>query len=59
MYCKADGMMMKANGETMGHHWRSFQSVQKSQSPAKSSLVISAAAPTTNAAVIQKTRSHL
>src|SRR2546429_2962920 len=55
MYWSADGRMMNANGEMIGHHWRSFQSVQKSQSPAKSSLVMSAAAPTTNAAVIQKT----
>src|SRR2546425_1368219 len=59
MYCSADGMMMNANGEMIGHHWRSFQSVQKSQSPAKSSFVMSAAAPTTNAAVIQKTMSNL
>src|SRR4026207_91621 len=59
MYCRADGMMMNANGETIGHHWRSFQSVQKSQSPAKSSLVISAAAPTTKAAVTQNTRANL
>src|ERR1700682_2054668 len=59
MYWSADGMMMNANGEMIGHHWRSFQSVQKSQSPANSSLVMSAAAPTTNAAVIQKTMSTL
>src|SRR5512132_4491957 len=59
MYCSADPMMMIANGVMIGHHCRSFQSVQKSQSPANSCLVMSAAAPTTNAAVTQKTRSHL
>src|SRR5215218_10607228 len=58
MYCNADPMMMIANGVMIGHHCRSFQSVQKSQSPANSCLVMSAAAPTTNAAVIQKTASH-
>src|SRR5215216_4371809 len=59
MYCSAEPMMMIANGVMIGHHWRSFQSVQKSQSPANSCLVMSAAAPTTKAAVIQKTASHL
>src|SRR5215813_7097427 len=58
MYCSADGMMINANGEMIGHHWRSFQSVQKSQSPANSSLVMSAAAPTTKAAVTQNMKSH-
>ena len=52
-------MMMIANGVMIGHHCRSFQSVQKSQSPANSCLVMSAAAPTTKAAVTQNTRSHL
>jgi hypothetical protein len=52
-------MMMIANGVTIGHHCRSFQSVQKSQSPANSCLVMSAAAPTTNAAVTQNIKSHL
>jgi hypothetical protein len=59
MYCSAEGMMMIANGVMMGHHWASFQSVQKSQSPANSCLVMSAAAPTTNAAVTQNMMSHL
>src|SRR5919108_4342021 len=59
MYCRADPMMMIANGVMMGHHCRSFQSVQKSQSPANNCLVMSAAAPTTKAAVTQNTRSHL
>src|SRR4029453_3811968 len=59
MYCRAEPMMMIANGVTIGHHCRSFQSVQKSQSPANSCLVMSAAAPTTKAAVTQNTRSHL
>src|ERR671919_3199640 len=59
MYCRAEPMMMIANGVMIGHHCRSFQSVQKSQSPANSCLVMSAAAPTTKAAVIQKTASHL
>ena len=45
MYWSADGMMMNAKGEMIGHHCRSFQSVQKSQSPANSSLVMSQAAP--------------
>src|SRR5215211_547496 len=59
MYWRAEPMMMIANGVMIGHHCRSFQSVQKSQSPANSCLVMSAAAPTTKAAVIQKTASHL
>src|SRR5215218_10886078 len=59
MYCRAEPMMTIANGVMMGHHCRSFQSVQKSQSPANSCLVMSAAAPTTKAAVTQNTRSHL
>src|SRR6266508_1795807 len=59
MYCSADGMMITANGVTIGHHCRSFQSVQKSQSPANSSFVMSTAAATTKMAVIQKTASHL
>src|SRR6266704_943512 len=59
MYCSAEPMMMIANGVTIGHHCRSFQSVQKSQSPANNCLVMSAAAPTTKAAVTQNTRSHL
>src|ERR1700682_1575108 len=56
MYWSADGMMMKSNGEMIGHHLRSFQ---KSQPPGKSNLVMAAAAPTTKAAVIQKTMSNL
>src|SRR5262245_43093880 len=59
MYWRADGMMIMANGVRVIHHCRSFQSVQKSQSPANSSLVMSAAAATTGRAVTQKTRSHL
>src|SRR5215216_2004657 len=59
MYWRAEPMMMIANGVMIGHHCRSFQSVQKSQSPANSCLVMSAAAPTTKAAVTQNTRSHL
>src|SRR5215207_8566278 len=59
MYWRAEPMMMIANGVMIGHHCRSFQSVQKSQSPANSCLVVSAAAPTTKAAVIQNTASHL
>src|SRR5919112_36773 len=59
MYWRAEPMMMIANGVMIGHHCRSFQSVQKSQSPANSCLVMSAAAPTTKAAVTQNTRSYL
>src|SRR2546421_8620044 len=59
MYWSADPMMTSENGVRIGHHTRSFQSVQKSQSPANSSIVMSAAAPTMNAALIQKTASHL
>jgi len=51
-------MMMVAKAVTTGHHWGSFQSVQKSQSPANSSRVISAAPATTKIAVIQKTASQ-
>src|SRR6476619_1977245 len=51
-------MIIIATGVTIGHHCRSFQSTQKSQSPANNSRVMSAAAPTTNAAVSQKTMSH-
>src|SRR6185437_8062269 len=58
MYWSADGMMMVAKAVTTGHHWGSFQSVQKSQSPANSSRVISAAPATTKIAVIQKTASQ-
>src|SRR5262245_7048201 len=58
MYCRADGMMIMAKGVRVIHHCRSFQSVQKSQSPANSSFVMSAAAATTGSAVTQKTRSH-
>src|SRR5262249_30217140 len=52
-------MMMVANAVITGHHCGSFQSVQKSQSPANSCLVMSAAPPTTKIAVTQNTRSHL
>ena len=50
--------MTSANGVRIGHQIRSFQSVQKSQSPANSSLVMSHAAPTMKAALTQKTASH-
>src|SRR5438309_806555 len=59
MYWSADGMMIVANGVIVIHHCRSFQSVQKSQSPANRSIVMLAAAPTTNAAVTQNMMSHL
>src|SRR5450759_4725829 len=52
-------MMMVAKAVTTGHHCGSFQSVQKSQSPANSNLVISAAPATMKMAVIQKTASHV
>src|SRR6266481_9418540 len=52
-------MMMVANAVITGHHCGSFQSVQKSQSPANNCLVMSAAPATTKIAVIQKTKSHL
>src|SRR6266851_4813951 len=52
-------MIIVAKAVTTGHHCGSFQSVQKSQSPANRSLVISAAPPTTKMAVIQKTASQL
>src|SRR5712691_9516119 len=55
----ADGMMIDAMGVTIGHHCRSFQSTQKSQSPANNSRVMSAAAATANAAVRKKKKSHL
>src|SRR5262249_36779169 len=58
-YCSADGMIMVAKAVITGHHWGSFQSVQKSQSPANNCLVISAAPATTKIAVTQNTRSHL
>src|SRR5438046_1334990 len=58
MYWSAEGMMMVAKGVTVIHHWRSFQSVQKSQSPANRSRVMSAAAATTKAAVNQNMKSH-
>ncbi len=51
--------MMVANAVMTGHHCGSFQSVQKSQSPANSSRVISAAPATTKIAVIQKTASQV
>src|SRR5882762_9838203 len=59
MYWIADGMMIVAKGVNIGHHCRSFQSTQKSQSPANSSLVRSPAAAITNAADTKKTMSHL
>src|SRR6266545_6254855 len=52
-------MMMVAKAVITGHHCASFQSVQKSQSPANNCLVISAAPATTKIAVTQNTRSHL
>src|SRR6266481_2181116 len=52
-------MIMVAKAVTTGHHCGSFQSVQKSQSPANSSLVISAAPPTIKIAVTQKTTSQV
>src|SRR6266849_199298 len=52
-------MIIVAKAVTTGHHCGSFQSVQKSQSPANRSRVISAAPPTTKMAVIQKTASQL
>src|SRR6266581_2039126 len=58
MYWSADGMMIVAKAVITGHHWASFQSVQKSQSPANNCLVISAAPATTKIAVTQNTRSH-
>src|SRR5207302_48054 len=58
MYWSAEGMMIVAKGVIVIHHSRSFQSVQKSQSPAKRSLVMSAAAATTKAAVNQNMKSH-
>src|SRR5436309_8907280 len=51
-------MMIVAKAVITGHHWGSFQSVQKSQSPANNCLVISAAPATTKIAVTQNTRSH-
>src|SRR5918992_4937896 len=59
MYWSADPMMTSAKGVRIGHHTRSFQSVQKSQSPANSNRVMLAAAPTMKEALIQKTASHL
>src|ERR1700676_1543168 len=59
MYFSAEGMMIVAKAVITGHHCGSFQSVQKSQSPANSCLVMSAAPATTKMAVIQKTKSHL
>src|ERR1700730_8782958 len=59
MYCSAGGMMMVGKAVTTGHHCGSFQSVQKSQSPANSNLVMSAAPATTKIAVIQKTASQV
>src|SRR5438105_8567721 len=59
MYWRAEPMMTSANGVRIGHQIRSFQSVQKSQSPANNSLVMSQAAPTMKAALIQKIASHL
>src|SRR5581483_3070082 len=58
MYWRAEPMMTSANGVRIGHQIRSFQSVQKSQSPANSNSVMSQAAPTMNAALSQKTASH-
>src|ERR1700722_18419124 len=52
-------MMMVAKAVTTGHHCGSFQSVQKSQSPANSNLVMSAAPATMKIAVIQKTASQV
>src|SRR5690242_7857472 len=52
-------MIIVAKAVTTGHHCGSFQSVQKSQSPANRSRVISAAPPTMKMAVIQKTASQL
>src|ERR1700687_40499 len=52
-------MMIVAKAVITGHHCGSFQSVQKSQSPANNCLVMSAAPATTKIAVIQKTKSHL
>src|SRR6267378_5488273 len=51
--------MIVAKAVITGHHCGSFQSVQKSQSPANNCLVMSAAPATTKIAVIQKTKSHL
>src|SRR5215472_8743597 len=51
--------MMVAKAVTTGHHCGSFQSVQKSQSPANNSLVISAAPATIKIAVIQNTASQV
>src|SRR5919106_3820135 len=59
MYWRADPMMTSEKGVRIGHHTRSFQSVQKSQSPANRSFVMSQAAPTMKSAEIQKTASHL
>src|SRR5258708_5673079 len=52
-------MMMVAKAVTTGHHCGSFQSVQKSQSPANSNFVMSAAPATMKIAVIQKTASQV
>src|SRR5258708_567763 len=58
MNWSAEGMMTVAKGVIVIHHCRSFQSVQKSQSPAKSRWVMFAAAPTTKPAVTQNMKSH-
>src|SRR5260221_12114837 len=59
MYCIAEGMMIVANGGTIGHHWRAFQSTPKSQTPPNSRPGRSPAAVSTNSGLIRKQTSHL